>query len=46
MKIFVWIISLLLFSSVKIKGRDWAVCLISVAVVMYFTVLLWITFNY
>lgn len=46
MKIFVWIISLLLFSSVKIEGRDWAVCLTGIAVVMYFAMLLWFTFNY
>lgn len=46
MKILVWIISLLLFSGVKINGRDWAVCLIGIAVVMYFAMLLWITFNY
>lgn len=46
MKIFIWIVSLLLFGNIKIEGRDWAACLLGVAIVMYFIVLLWVTFNY
>lgn len=46
MKIFVWIISLLLFSNLRVQGRDWVVCLTWIAVIMYFIMLLWVTFNY
>lgn len=46
MKILVWIISLLLFSNFKIQGRAWVVFLGWIAVVMYFAMLLWFTFNY